>query len=68
MLALVAVVLVVVVAVVVGAALLQPPKSSSPPHPGLLAGTCDVVAEGAAGWAGALEDQTSLLPQASMLP
>lgn len=59
---------VLVVAAVVGAALLQPPKSSSPPHPGLFAGTCDVVVAGAAGWLGALDDQASLLPQASMFP
>lgn len=58
---------VVVVVVVVGAALLQPPKSSSWPHPGLFAGTCELVA-GAAGWLGAAEDHASLLPQASMLP
>ena len=68
LLALVFAVLVLVVAAVVGAALLQPPKSSSPPHPGLFAGTCDVVVAGAAGWLGALDDQASLLPQASMFP
>lgn len=62
------VVVVIVVVVVVGAALLQPPKSSSPPHPGLFAGVCDVVTADAAGWLEALDDQTSLLPQASILP
>jgi hypothetical protein len=62
---------VVVCVVVVGAALLQPPKSSScatcgAPQLGLLGGACDVVAV-VAGWLGAGEAQTSLLPQASML-
>jgi hypothetical protein len=56
---------------VVGAALLHPPKSSScatcgAPHPGLFGAACDVAA-GAAGWLGAEDPQTSLLPQASML-
>src|SRR5690242_10304246 len=59
---------VVFVAVVVGAALLHPPKSSSPPHPRLFAGTCAVVAAGAVGAAGVLEDHASLLPHASMFP
>jgi hypothetical protein len=66
-----AVVFVVVDVVVVGAALLQPPKSSSwpdVPHPGLFGWACEVVAVGAAGWLGTLDDQTSLLPQPSMLP
>lgn len=58
-----------------GAALLQPPKSSSAvagaPQPGLLgACTADIdggAAAGAGAGADALEPQTSLLPQASML-
>jgi hypothetical protein len=66
-----------VVVVCWGAALLQPPKSSSPPagapQPGLLgAWAADTdggaTAAGAGAGAGAaLEPQTSLLPQASML-
>jgi hypothetical protein len=59
-----------------GAALLQPPKSSSPaaagaPQPGLLGACAADIDVGAAAGAGAgaeaLEPQTSLLPQASML-
>jgi hypothetical protein len=61
------VVVLCVVVVVVGAALLHPPKSSScatcgAPHPGLF-GAAVVVA---AGWLGAEEPHTSLLPHASM--
>jgi hypothetical protein len=64
-------VVVFVCAGAVGAALLQPPKSSScatcgAPHPGLLGAACDVAA-GAAGWLGADDPHTSLLPHASML-
>jgi hypothetical protein len=64
-------VVVVVCAEAVGAALLQPPKSSScatcgAPQPGLFGAVCDVVVV-AAGWLGADDPQTSLLPHASML-
>lgn len=64
-------VLVVVWLVVVGAALLQPPKSSSwatcgAPQPGLFGAACAVVVV-TAGWLGADDAQTSLLPHASML-
>jgi hypothetical protein len=63
----------VVVLVVVGAALLHPPKSSScvtcgvdRPQPGLFGCVCEVVVDVAAGWLGAEDAHTSLLPHASM--